>query len=326
MKVGLDVMGGDNAPQATIDGAILIRKELPSDDRLVLFGNQELIRSNLIERDENPDTFDIVHAPDIIGMGEQPTKAFLRKPDSSIAKGFKYLKAGDIDAFSSAGNSGAMMVGSIYSVNNIQGVIRPCTTAIIPKENEGITIFLDIGTNPDAKPDVMYQFALLGALYGKHVFNIEQPQVGLLNIGEEEKKGNLLAQSTYQLMKDSTDFNFYGNVESRDLFNDKVDIIVTDGFTGNIVLKQIEAMYAIMVKHCLTDSFINRMNYENFGGTPILGINSTVLVGHGISNAKAIKNMVLLSRDIALAKLSQKISEALNTYVENKKQTYNNEH
>ncbi|MCF8302648.1 MAG: phosphate acyltransferase PlsX [Bacteroidales bacterium] len=324
MRVGLDVMGGDNAPQATIDGAILINKELPKNDRLVLFGDRDLIAEELKQRDENPDEFDIVHAPKVIGMGEQPTRAFVQKPDSSIAKGFEYLKKGDIEAFSSAGNSGAMMVGSIYSVNNIQGVIRPCTTAIIPKEKEGITILLDVGTNPDAKPDVMYQFALLGSLYGKHVFNIKDPKVGLLNIGEEEKKGNLLAQSTYQLMKDSPDFKFYGNVESRDLFNDKVDIIVTDGFTGNVVLKQIEAMYRILLKRGLTDEFIDRMNYENFGGTPILGINSTVLVGHGISNDKAIKNMVLLSKEIAEAHLSQKITEALNTYVENKKQGNNN--
>jgi len=311
MKIGLDVMGGDFAPGATIAGALLALDEFSPTDRIVLFGDQQIIADELKKHGVGTDRFSIVHAPDVIGMSEHPTHAIVRKPESSISVGFKCLKNKEIDAFASAGSSGAMLVGAIYSVNNIQGVIRPCTSAVLPQEAGGLSLLLDVGTNPDAKPDVMYQFALLGSITAKSVYKINNPRVGLLNIGHEEGKGNLLSQGTYQLMKDSTDFNFIGNIESRDLFRNKADVIVCDGFTGNIVLKNIEGMFRMMMKRGLTDDYFARFNYENYGGTPILGINSSVIVGHGISNDKAIKNMLLLARDIHQAKLSQKIKRAL---------------
>jgi phosphate acyltransferase len=311
MKIGLDVMGGDFAPKATLAGAIIARQTLSAEDDLVLIGKQELIRDELIAMDSNPKDFIIVDAPEVIGMGDSPTKALLQKPNSSIAIGFRMMKSGDIDAFASAGSSGAMLVGAIYSVNTIQGIVRPTTTAIIPKVSGGFNILLDVGTNPDAKPETLYQFAILGALYGEYVHNIKNPRVGLLNIGEEEKKGNLLTQSTYQLMKNSEDFNFAGNIEGRDIFKDKADVIVCDGFTGNIVLKQAEAMYRIFVKRGIKDEYLDRFNYENYGGTPILGVEGTVIVGHGISNDKAIKNMILLAKEVHEAGLAQKIKEAL---------------
>jgi len=311
MKIGLDVMGGDFAPKATLEGAILARQTLSETDDIVLIGKQELIRDELVAMNANPENFIIIDATEVIGMGDSPTKALLQKPNSSIAVGFKMMKAGEIDAFASAGSSGAMLVGAIYSVNTIQGIIRPTTTAIIPKVEGGFNFLLDVGTNPDAKPDVLYQFAILGSLYGEYVHNIKNPRVGLLNIGEEEKKGNLLAQATYQLMKDSDDFNFIGNIEGRDIFKDKADVIVCDGFTGNIVLKQAEAMYRIFVKRGIRDEYLDRFNYENYGGTPILGVDGTVLVGHGISNDKAIKNMILLAREVHDAGLAQKIKKAL---------------
>ena len=175
---------------------------------------------------------------------------------------------------------------------------------------------LDIGTNPDVKPDVLYQFAILGSIYSKFVLNVKNPKVGLLNIGEEEEKGNLLCQSAFRLMKGSNNFNFYGNIEGRDLFRDKADVIVCDGFTGNIVLKQIEAMYRLMVKRNLVDDFFDKFNYENYGGSPILGVNSSVVIGHGISNARAIKNMIFLSKEIHEAKLTQKIKRAMSKYIQ----------
>jgi phosphate acyltransferase len=251
-------------------------------------------------------------------MGESPTKAFSSKPDSSIARGFKMLKSGKIDAFSSVGNTGAMLVGSIYSVNAVQGIIRPATTAIIPKENGSMGVLIDVGTNPDSKPDVMYQFGLLGSLYARYVLNISEPKVGLLNIGEEEDKGSLLCQSAYRLMKDTRDYNFIGNVESRDFFKEKVDVIVCDGFTGNIILKNMEAMFRLMMKRGLVDDFFARFNYENYGGTPILGINATVLIGHGISNGTAIKNMLLHSRDVFEAGLAEKIRMAMGQYTDSR--------
>jgi glycerol-3-phosphate acyltransferase PlsX len=311
MRIGLDVMGGDFAPIATIEGAILAQKELSPADRIILIGPAPAIKSMLQERNVDPVAFEVVHAPDTIGMGEHPTKALIKKPESSIGVGFHLLKHKKIDAFVSAGNSGAMLVGSIFSVNTIQGIIRPCTSAIFPQENGGVNIMIDIGTNPDAKPDMMYQFAVLGSIYAKYVHSIKNPRVGLLNIGEEEEKGNINCQSTFHLMKESKDFNFIGNIEGRDLFRNRADVIVCDGYTGNIVLKTVESVYRIMHKRDLLDDYFSRFNYENYGGTPILGINGTVIMGHGISNDLAVKNMILLGRSVFLARLSTKIKSAL---------------
>ncbi len=316
MNIGFDVMGGDYAPDATISGAILATKEISGNDRIVLIGDKQVILDKLESLSVSQDNFDIIHAPQHIEMGESPTKAFVRKPESSIAIGFKLLKTGKIDSFASAGNTGSMLVGSIYSVNAIQGIIRPATTTVIPKENGGVGLLIDVGTNPDSKPDVLYQFGLLGSIYARHVYGIDHPKIGLLNIGEEEDKGNLLSQSTYRLMKDSSDFNFIGNIESRDFFGDKADVVVCDGFTGNIVLKNMEAMYHQIVKRGIHDDFFDRFNYENYGGTPILGVNGTVLIGHGISNDKAIKNMILHSKQVFEARISEQICEAMEKYTQ----------
>jgi glycerol-3-phosphate acyltransferase PlsX len=311
MNIGVDIMGGDYAPDAIIDGAILALPLLDSADRLFLFGEDKLIREKLQCRDTDPDHFTIIEAPDVIGMSEQPIKAFKQKPDSTISKGFYYLKEGTIDAFCSAGNSGAMVVGSMYSIEAIEGVIRPCTAVVLPKENGGSTFLLDIGTNPDPKPEMMYQFGVLGSFFARHVYGVQDPRVGLLNIGEEAEKGNLLTQAAYKLMKDSDHYNFVGNIEGRDILKDIADVVVTDGFTGNVLLKQLESMYELLKNRNLYDSFVERMNYENFGGTPILGIKSTVVVGHGISNDKAIKNMILLTKNVHEANLSLKIGAEL---------------
>jgi len=318
MNIGLDVMGGDFAPDSILKGAILARKVLSNDDKIVLIGQRDIIEQKLDELGDDAAQYVIEHAPEVIEMGEQPTRAFTQKPRSSISRGFHLLKSGQIDSFASAGNTGAMLVGSIYSVNVVQGIIRPATTSVLPKEKGGMGVLIDVGTNPDSKSDVLYQFGLLGSIYAEFVHGIKNPRVALLNIGEEEEKGNLITHSAFRLMKDSPDFNFIGNVEGRDLFNDKADVIVCDGFTGNIVLKQAEAMYRMVRKRGFTDEFFDRMNYENYGGTPILGINGTVIIGHGISNDMATKNMILLSRDVHEAKLSARINDALGKYTQNK--------
>lgn len=319
MKIGLDIMGGDFAPDNTVLGAIQSFKELPASDRIVLIGDKKIIVDKLNQEDCDPDNFDIVHTSEVIEMSEHPIKAFNQKKDSSLYVGFKMLKMQQLNSFSSAGNTGAMLVGSIYSINTIPGIIRPCTSAVLPKENGGISILLDVGTNPDPKPDVMFQFAILGSLYAKEVHGISNPRVGLLNIGEEEEKGNMLAQYTYQLLKDSKEFNFIGNIEGRDLLKDKCDVIVCDGFTGNVVLKQMEAMYRFLMKRGFVDDYVKRFNYENFGGTPILGVNSSVMLGHGISSPLAIKNMLLHSKAMYEVQLTQKIQKALRKYPENNK-------
>jgi glycerol-3-phosphate acyltransferase PlsX len=314
MKIGLDVMGGDFAPEATLKGAFLARQELPAEDTLVLIGDQTIIEEFFSNNHYDKQGFEIIHSSEVIEMGDSPIKAFTKKTDSSIAVGFSLLTKGEIDTFSSAGNSGAMLVGSMYTVKTIPGVIRPTTTTLVPQEIGDISILLDIGTNPDVRPDVMVQFALIGSIYANQVHKIENPRVGLLNIGEEEEKGNLLSQNTFNLLKESEDINFIGNVESRDLFKSKADVIVCDGFTGNIVLKLVEAMYRMMAKRGFMDDYFKRFNYENYGGTPILGINSTVIIGHGISNDIAIKNMLLLSKEVQQAKLSARIKESFLKY------------
>jgi len=309
MKIGIDIMGGDFAPGATVSGALLAYNELPHDVRLVLIGDKELILAELAKHNADANNFDIVHSTEVIGMSEHPTKAFSHKPNSSIALGFFMLKEGKLDGFASNGNTGAMLVGSMFSVKSIAGVIRPCITSILPKENGGVGLILDVGSNADCKPDVLYQFAVLGSLYAEYVYNIKNPRVALLNIGEEPEKGNLVAQAAHQLMKDSKDFKFVGNVEGRDIFGDHCDVIVCDGFTGNVVLKEAEAFYTLIKKRGLSDAYFDRFNYENYGGTPVLGINSTVMIGHGISNDIAVKNMLLLTKDVIEAKLSDKIKQ-----------------
>jgi glycerol-3-phosphate acyltransferase PlsX len=307
MKIGLDIMGGDFAPEATVEGAVLAYNVLPESVRLVLIGNQEKIEAELKKYNFDSSKFEIVHTTEVIGMGEHPTKAFSQKPNSSISVGFHLLKEGKIDGFASNGNTGAMLVGSMFSVKTIAGVIRPCITTIMPKINGSLGLILDVGINADCKPDVLYQFAVLGSIFAENVYGIKNPKVGLLNIGEEPEKGNLVAQAAHNLMKETKDFNFIGNVEGRDIFSDMADVVVCDGFTGNIVLKQAEAFYTLVKQRGLKDEYFDRFNYEIYGGTPVLGINSTVMIGHGISNATAVKNMVLLTRDVIEAKLPEKI-------------------
>jgi len=312
MKIGIDVLGGDFAPEANIQGAILAKKELPADTQIILIGDEDAILHGLSLLNEDPSSFDIVHAPDVITMNDHPTRAIPQKPNSSIAVGLDLLAKGEINAFASTGNTGAMLVGSMYKVNTIPGVIRPCITTILPCIDGSDSILLDVGSNADCKPDVLYQFAVLGSLYSKYVFGRENPKVGLLNIGEEESKGNLLTQSAHKLMKDSDDINFIGNVEGRELFESKADVVVSDGFTGNVVLKQAEGMYTLMRKRGIEDDYFNRFNYENYGGTPILGVKGNVIIGHGISNDIAVKNMLKHSYDVAKSGLAEKINNAFN--------------
>ena len=307
MKIGLDIMGGDFAPDTTVSGALLAREELSSDVQLVLIGDEAEIKSRLKDHDES--AFEIVHAEESVGMAESPTKALVQKKNSGIAIGFRMLGSGEIDGFASTGNSGAMLVGSMRSVGAIPGIYRPCVVTPLPKMNGSVTILLDVGINADCKPDVLYQFAILGSIYAERVYNIKNPKVGLLNIGEEESKGNLLTQATHAMMKGTSDFNFTGNVEGRDLFNDDIDVIVCDGFTGNVVLKEVEAFYSIIKKRGISDEYLDQFNYENYGGTPFLGINAPVVIGHGASSDLAVKNMIILTKEIIEAKISDKIKE-----------------
>ncbi len=309
MKIGFDILGGDFAPKNCLEGAVMALNELPADVRLVLIGDSEAAKKYFSDNGIDPTRFDYVHTTEVIEMGEHPTKAFSQKPNSSISIGYKLLKEKEIDAFASAGNTGAMLVGAMFTVKAIPGVIRPCITTLLPKEHGGFGVVLDVGTNADCKPDVLYQFGVLGSICAREVYKIKNPKVGLLNIGEEPEKGNLVSQAAHALMKDSKDFNFVGNVEGREVFSDKADVIVCEGFVGNILLKTAEAFYDLIKTRNRSDDYFDKFNYELYGGTPVLGINANVLIGHGISSSLAFKNMLLLAKDVADAKLNDKIQQ-----------------
>ncbi|MAW20915.1 MAG: phosphate--acyl-ACP acyltransferase [Flavobacteriales bacterium] len=307
MRIGIDIMGGDYAPKKTIHGAILALKETPKDVKIVLFGEKTEILNELKKHNCSPNNFEIIDCSQVITMEENPTKAFRSKADSSIAKGFIALSEGKIDGFASAGNTGAMFVGGFYSVKAIAGIIRPAISTLMPREDGGVTVLLDVGANADCKPDILYQFGILGSLFSEHICNVKKPKVGLLNLGKEKSKGNMLTQAAYSMMLNNPDYNFVGNIEGTDIFDSDIDVIVCDGFTGNIVLKEAEGIFKLMSKRGLLDEYFKRFNYENYGGTPILGLNKTVIIGHGISNEIAIKNMIILTKEIVETDLASKI-------------------
>jgi len=277
----------------------------------VLFGDEQAVRDLFSREGADVGRVDLVHTTEVIGMDEHATRAIAQKPDSSIARGFEFLKGGKIDAFASAGNSGAMMVGAMFSVKTVPGILRPAICSVIPKEDGSWGVFLDAGANADCKPEHLQQFGILGSLFLEHVYGVPQPKVGLMNIGEEEEKGNMLCQASYPLLKATRDINFVGNIEGRDLFNNKADVIVCDGFTGNVMLKLAESFYGLMRKRKIQNDYFDRFNFENYGGTPVLGVNAPVIIAHGISNARAIKNMVHITRKVTAAGLTEKIALAV---------------
>ncbi len=294
VRIGLDAMGGDFAPEATVMGAIGALEKISPASRIVLFGDSAAIRA-ILEREGCPaDRFDIVHTSEVIGMGDHPAQAFAKKTDSSIAVGFGHLAAGKIDGFASAGSTGAMMVGCMYAIKPVEGLIRPTIASTMPTAGGGHTLLLDVGLNVDCKPEVLCQYGVMGSIVASAVLGIERPRVALLNIGEEKEKGNLATKAAHELLAQVPGINFVGNVEAKHVFTgDEADVIVCDGFVGNIVIKQAEGLYSILKAQGVRNYFVEQLNYEKVGGTPVLGINSTVIIGHGCSSAEAIGNMVL---------------------------------
>lgn len=299
MKIGLDIMGGDFAPKVTIDGAVAALNEVGTGNTIVLLGAETLIREELRKRGVGEDRFEIVHCPSEITMEEKPLKALSEKPDSGIATGFRLLAQGQLDAFVSAGNSGAVLAGAVTALKCIPGVLRPCTCTVVPQEDGSEGLLLDIGTVPDAKPEMMVQFAIIGSLYSRYVLGKSEPKVGLLNVGAEDGKGNQQCQTVFPLLQACPHIHFAGNMEPREMFKDRVDVMVADGFVGNIVLKEIETFYRLVQKRGISDPLFDRLNYELYGGSPILGVNAPVVLGHGISSALAIKNMILQAKQMS---------------------------
>lgn len=310
MKIAVDAMGGDFAPKAVVEGAILAANELPEHIKIVLIGQEELILPLLQEGTHPSGSIEVVHAPEVIDMDEHPTKALTQKPNSSIVYGFTLLKEKKVDAFCSAGNTGAMMVGSLFILKTVGNIQRPPIAGFFPLINGAYSLMLDIGANADCKPEVLVQFAELGSLYAQFSLGIENPRVALLSIGEEEQKGSTVVQATHQLLKNNEKINFIGNVEGRNMFEGKADVIVTEGFTGNVIYKMGESMYEYAASKGISDPFINRMNYEVTGGSPIIGVRGNVIVAHGISSPLAIKNMILLGQRQAQSGVVAKIEDA----------------
>ncbi|MBC8153175.1 MAG: phosphate acyltransferase PlsX [Bacteroidetes bacterium] len=313
MKIAVDAMGGDFAPDAVVEGAALATAGLPDGIMIVLVGKKPII-SELLQRYgvTERSSIDIVHADDVIEMGEHPTKALSQKPNSSIGIGFKLLKDKQVDAFCSAGNTGAMHVGALFSIRAIEGVLRPAIAGFVPQKGGGYAIMVDIGANADCKPEVLAQFGEIGSIYAQYTFGIDRPRVALMNIGEEEQKGSLIAQATYQLLKENHKINFVGNIEGGDLFSNQADVIVTDGFTGNALFKLGESIYTLTKERGLHDDFIDKVNYESVGGSPIVGVNGNVVIAHGISSPLAIKNMIRLAIRQVESNAYTKIAQALN--------------
>ncbi len=307
VTIGLDMMGGDYAPLEAVKGASIFINENIDAAILILIGDEEKINAVLNNYPLKSNNYSIVHAPQVIDMHEHPTKALKEKQQSSIAIGFHLLATGKIDAFISAGNTGAMMVGALFSIKTIEGVLRPTIGAYIPRENGSLGLLVDVGLNSDCKPENLNQFAILGSLFAEHVLNTVTPKVGLVNLGEEEGKGNILTQSTYHLLKENKQINFVGNIEGRDILIDKADVMVCEGFTGNVVLKMAESVYDIVKRRNIEDEHFNRFNFETYGGVPILGVNKPVIIGHGISGATAFKNMINIACKMIATDLSAKI-------------------
>jgi phosphate acyltransferase len=311
MQIGIDMMGGDFAPLEAVKGIELFLSGNNNPAGLVLIGDEVQIEKLLTEHHIPKDHIAVVHAEQVIDMHEHPTKALKEKQQSSIAVGFQLLAAGNMDAFISAGNTGAMLVGALFSIKALKGVIRPTISSIIPQSGGGSGILLDVGLNADCKPEQLNQFAIMGSVYAQFILGIENPRVGLINVGEEEGKGNLLAQSAYPLLKENKHINFIGNIEGRDVLQNKADVMVCEGFTGNIILKMAESLYEISHEKQINSSYFERFNFENYGGTPVLGVAKPVIIGHGISGAKAFMNMLKLAQIMLEKDVMQKMKEEL---------------
>ena len=307
MTICLDMMGGDFAPLEAVKGIRDYLTEADNPALLFLVGDEAQINPLLQQHQIPADKVRVFHAPQVIEYNESPTKALKEKQQSSIAVGFHLLASGKAAAFISAGNTGAMLVGAMYSIKPMEGVQRPTISTIIPKDNGKTGLLLDVGLNADCKPEHLNQFALLGSLYAQHILGIENPRVALLNIGEEEGKGNLLAQGTYPLLKENNQINFIGNVEGRDVFLDKADVMVCDGFTGNVILKMAESIYEITHRKAIQHEYLDRFNFEQYGGTPVLGVAKPVIIGHGISHATAFSQMIHLAQKMIATDLMAKM-------------------
>ena len=297
MRIGIDAMGGDFAPEVVVKGAIMALDSIASDTTIVLFGEPTILETLLNNEGCNSSRIEIVATEDVIEMDEHAVKAFRQKSNSSIVVGFQHLAEKRIDAFASAGSTGAMMVGAMQLKREGTDVERPAIASVIPSITGASVVLLDLGLNVDCKPAVLNHYAKLGSEFATRELGVKRPRVALLNIGKEATKGNLQVRSAYKIMQtagEEGEYNFVGNIEASHLFTAEVaDVVVCDGFVGNVILKLMEGLYTINRNCGTTNSFWEGMDYEVRGGSPILGIDAPVVIGHGRSTATAICNMIL---------------------------------
>ena len=322
MRIGIDAMGGDYAPLEAVKGASLAASVM-ADVELVLFGSKSAIEEVCSSEGIDITQFEIVDTPDVIEMAEHPVKALVSKPNSSIAQGCLQLANHKIDAFLSAGNTGAMLVGSIQYLKLVDGCDRPCLTAAIPRVDNRPGLLLDVGANADCKPEHLEKFALLGNLLYSMMYKIDSPKIGLLNIGEESEKGNLLTKATHQLLSQTQGIHFVCNVEGRDIFGDHADVVVCDGFSGNVIIKLCEGIYYRLVKRGVQDDYLDQFNFKHYGGSMVLGVNAPVIVGHGITKAETFVKMIELAQETVQSQLTSKIQKAMSRFIASQAETAN---
>jgi glycerol-3-phosphate acyltransferase PlsX len=325
MRIALDAMGGDHAPATTVEGAIEAIKKIRNISVILVGDRAELVKE--LKKKEYPAArINIKHASQVVGMDESPISAFRKKKESSIRVAFELVKSGDADAVVSAGNSGVVMATALYVLGRIPGVDRPAIATVMPTL-KGRFVLIDAGANVDCKPNHMVQFAIMGEAYAKHVFNIKDPKIGLLGIGEEDVKGNELTRVVFKYLK-ALHKNFVGNVEGKDIFLGDVDVVVCDGFVGNIALKISEGLAEAVTKMLKMEikkrtsgklgylflknafrSFKKKTDYSEYGGAPLLGVTKPCIIGHGRSTARAIKNAIKVAVELHHKRMVEVISE-----------------
>jgi glycerol-3-phosphate acyltransferase PlsX len=331
-KIALDVMGGDFAPINEIQGAVEACQNIQSniDLEITFVGKENKILSALKQFETNKLNYNIVNADEVITMSDDPTTAFKKKKNSSLYKGVELHANGYVDAFVSAGNTGAMLSISTLLLGRLKGVSRPTIASFFPTEKDHPTLVLDVGANIDCKPRFLYEFAVMGSIYATNILALENPTVGLLNIGEEDSKGTAVVLETHKLLKESN-LNFIGNIEGRDILQGTADVVVCDGFTGNIILKFAESFVGFLrsnIKAFAKKSIFNsiavmpvvpimkkifmQFDYQTYGGVPLLGVNGNVIIGHGKSTPLAIQNMIFRGIDLIKNDINNKIESALN--------------
>ena len=327
MRIAIDAMGGDHAPGEIIAGTLEARKVLGSEDELVLIGDEDIIKAKLRELGTDPNTFHIFHAPDQIGMDESPVEALRRKPKSSIAIMARAASHRQVEAVLSAGNTGACVAGCQLRMRNLEGVLRPGIAVVFPTFYGPVTI-CDVGANIACKPVNLYQYAVMSSIYAQKMLNIDNPRVGLMNIGEEDAKGNDLVKKTRELLKSDSKLNFIGNLEGRDIFEGKCDVVICEGFLGNVILKMTESLVDMIFTAIgsemksqnilmawwfkkIAKDVLKKYDYHEYGGALLLGVNGISVICHGSSKARTIKNAILASKQFADKHINETIIKRL---------------